>query len=170
MDWKRILVPHDFGGCAQKAEKLAIELALLHGATLLLVHVTELPHGLSPATMISPEGAGVPTSIELYVTDSIRAKLEEVAEPIRRVKIPVESHPVIGDTAPAIVDAAKRLGANLIVMGTHGRRGLSHLLLGSVAEKVLRLSPVPVLTVRSPESESDARHPQERAHDGERSG
>ena len=52
-----------------------------------------------------------------------------------------------GDPAQAILDTAKERGADLIVMGTHGRRGLSHVLLGSVAERIVRLSPVPVLTV-----------------------
>jgi len=137
-----ILVPIDFGASSIRALDLAIEIALTFAAELTLLHVHEIP--------FYPYAGGAPVSIgELIPAEEVtKVRLEET---VRRV---AQRHPMVksqlrtGVPWQRIVEAIKEPGIDLVVMGTHGHRGLSHLLLGSVAEKVVRISPVPVMTVR----------------------
>ena len=110
--WKTILLPHDFSSGADRAATLAHDLAKVHGARLVILHVAELKREL--------EREGVEVSFEA----------------------------VIGHPAAEITTVAEKLGADVIVMGTHGRTGLVRALLGSVAAKVVRHSKVPVVTIR----------------------
>jgi nucleotide-binding universal stress UspA family protein len=82
--------------------------------------------------------------------ESWTKRLEELASSLKVTQIPVESRLRGGNPADSILDSAQTLPCDLIVMGTHGRRGISHALSGSVAEAVLRKARCPVLTVRSP--------------------
>ena len=142
--FRRILVPHDFSAPATQALRMAAALASTHGGTLTVLHVivpfyvpADLPLGLG-ADQLPPPASFVPEQrrrLERLVT----RVLGEDAPP---VKVAVE----VGDPARCILDAARR--ADAVVMATAGRTGLAHLLIGSVAEKVVRHSPVPVLTVR----------------------
>lgn len=142
--FRRILVPHDFSPHATGALEVAADLAREHRGRLLVLHVITPFH---PVTAL-PEEAVIVT----YDPDLIGAELkhlkEVVARTVRGRNAPrVECKVVIGDAFHRIVAAAR--DADSIVMSTAGRTGVSHLLIGSVAEKVVRHAPVPVLTVRA---------------------
>jgi nucleotide-binding universal stress UspA family protein len=135
-----ILVPTDFSPCAEHALDYACALAAKLGAKLHLVHAIgglfpELPIALTDQMLGS-------------VRDSSTAALARLVE-ARRADVSFGEVRVIeGDPRDVILQAAADVHADLIVIGTHGRRGLSRLLLGSVAEDILRRAPCPVLTVR----------------------
>lgn len=138
--FRRILCPVDFDQNSLVALRLASELAQERkGTFLLLLHVIELPPG--------PEVALPFGKME---TDA-RARIEKLAGREVKNKARYEVEIMMGDPGAHILQAAKRWGANLIVMATHGRKGLRHLVLGSVAERVVREASCPVLTV-SPEA------------------
>lgn len=135
---KSILFPTDFSAFAEGALPLACALARDHGATLILLHVRP-----TPESAYGEFGAVPPEPPE---------PMETVQEKLRRLPPPgftgrAEFHVLDGDPADKILDLAKQSQANLIVIGTHGRSGLSRVLLGSVAEEVLRKASCPVLTV-----------------------
>jgi nucleotide-binding universal stress UspA family protein len=140
---KNILVPTDMSDGAEEALDFACELAQTFGATVHLLNVIGIP------TLGVPElgVALTSTMIDSMVHDNQKA-LEEIAtrkrgsEPIGQVLLRT------GDARDMICQAAKEVGADLIVMGTHGRRGVTRALLGSVTESVVRMAPCPVLTVR----------------------
>jgi len=143
--FRRILVPHDFSVHATAALKVASELAARHGGRLTVLHVLT-PFYTGPGFPSREEIAWAPGP-ELLV--GLRQQLEMlVDEALGRGprRPPVRCRVVTGDAMRAIVDAARR--SDSIVMATVGRTGLAHLLLGSVAEKVVRHAPVPVLTIR----------------------
>jgi nucleotide-binding universal stress UspA family protein len=142
--FRRILVPHDFSEHATRALKVAADLAAAHRGRLVVLHVV-VP--FSPATGLPPvEGAVWIPPADLIA--SARKRLETlVARAVGRRARLARCEVVIGDPYQRIVHAAR--GADAIVMATAGRTGLSHLLIGSVAEKVVRHSPVPVLTLRA---------------------
>ena len=143
----RILVPTDFSEPSDAALQYARMVAAKFGASINLLHVFEPPLYL----------AGVVSS-EVYVADTsaIQAELMEqaknnLAERVTagdRERYGATTEIVTGQTASSIVKFATEQHMDLIVMGTHGRSGMSHLLLGSVAEHVVRTAPCPVLTVR----------------------
>jgi nucleotide-binding universal stress UspA family protein len=136
-----ILVPTDFEQASRDALDLAKRLAGSLGATIVLAHVAPiLPYmypGLDP-TLVQPFGE--------EVAAAAKRALEQLGIQAGGIKTVLRQ----GDAATEILDLANELGASMIAMGTHGRRGLAHLLLGSVAEKVVRQASIPVLTVRSP--------------------
>ncbi|MCK6572026.1 universal stress protein [Myxococcota bacterium] len=153
--WKTILVPHDFSGGAARAQALAGTLARKFDARVVLLHVTPLPPGMLPSTLIQPNDAVTQVTVSEFTTRAAAERLESWARPLRDEGVPVEVGALLGGIAETILDEAKRVSADVIVMGTHGRRGLAHLLLGSVAEKVVRQADVPVITVRS-DAEAEA--------------
>jgi len=141
--FRRILVPHDFSRHATAALRTATELAKRHGGRLLVLHAITpvVPLVEAPTMMAAP----VLLPVEL-VSDAKR----ELAKEVRRVvgdRVPVRMRVQVGDAYHRILEAAKQ--ADVIVMSTAGRTGLAHLLIGSVAEKVVRHSPIPVLTLRT---------------------
>ena len=143
--FRRILVPHDFSSHATTALATAARLAAEHGGRLVVLHVITPFH---PATASPEETFAWMPDGDLVAGE--RRHLEAlVARTVRGPKAPPVTCTVeIGDPFQRIVDAAQQ--ADCIVMATAGRTGLSHLLIGSVAEKVVRHSPVPVLTLHSP--------------------
>jgi nucleotide-binding universal stress UspA family protein len=142
--FRRILVPHDFSDAAAHAFRVAIALAKRHGGRLMVLHVVT-PY--QPVTQL-PEVTGWISDVEI-VKGTRRSLDELVRRELRRPGAPRARFDVqLGDPATRILAAAK--DADCIVMATEGRTGLAHLLIGSVAEKVVRHSPVPVLTVRPP--------------------
>ena len=144
--YKRILVPLDGSPASQRGLKEALRLAKQNKARMQLLHVV----GIFIST---PVLAG-----DRYVDDIPKtlhaagaAILKKAEALVRRQRVAVDIAMLDiagGRVADAIVGQAKKWRADLIVIGTHGRRGLGHLLLGSVAEKVLRRAACPVLTVR----------------------
>jgi nucleotide-binding universal stress UspA family protein len=147
--FRRILVPHDFSTHATRALRLAATLARANRGRLLVLHVITPFH---PVTALPQEGVGWLPDIDLIPTDLVaseRRHLETlVARTIKgRGAPPVKCRVEIGDPFHRIAEAAR--GVDTIVMATEGRTGLSHLLIGSVAEKIVRHARVPVLTVRS---------------------
>jgi nucleotide-binding universal stress UspA family protein len=140
--FRRILVPHDFSEHANRALTLAAELARKHGGRLLVLHV------ITPFNPVSGlPGAAMTLIPDELIAGELRRLKAVVARAIRGRNAPrVECQVVMGDPFQRISDAAR--GVNSIVMSTAGRTGLSHLLIGSVAEKVVRHVAVPVLTLR----------------------
>jgi nucleotide-binding universal stress UspA family protein len=142
--FKHVLVPVDFGDSSQRVLDAAIELAGRFDAALTLVHVYEVPAyvygGMTYATadMFAP--------VEEAARKQLELTLKEVQQRAAGAKAVLRR----GTASDGILACVQELRADLIVMGTHGRRGVSHLMLGSVAEKIVRLSPVPVLTLRLP--------------------
>jgi nucleotide-binding universal stress UspA family protein len=164
--WKTILVPHDFSPCAEAAVRLAAELAKTHGGRLALVHVSELPSSLPADTVIYPDGErGKPVRLDDYTTGASRRRLEAIAEPLRRAGVEVRTLAAVGDVERGVLSAAQETLADVLVVGTHGRHGLSHFVLGSVAEKLVRRSPIPVVTVRVAAPETDRTREERRADD-----
>ena len=149
--WKTILVPHDFSGCANHAAARARDVAKLHGAKLVLLHVAELPAMMGPTTAVVPDEGGAPISVRDYALRSSNAHLEDLANRLRVDGVEVSYLSKLGNVSSEIEDAVEREKIDLIVMGTHGRSGLAHIVLGSITEKVVRYSKVPVLTVRVPD-------------------
>jgi universal stress protein A len=139
MNAATILYPTDFSTSGHVALEMATSLARDRGATLVILHVEEPPMAY---------GGG-----EMYygVEEPDRAELERMLHDVMPTDpgVPCEHKLVIGSPAHAIVEVAKEENAAMIVMATHGRTGLTRLLMGSVAEEVVRKANCPVLTVKS---------------------
>jgi nucleotide-binding universal stress UspA family protein len=163
--WKKLLVPLDFSPCASRALGLAAELGKLHGAGLVLLHVSELPANLPGDTLVTPSDASDPVRVDDYTTNGARRQLEALAAPLRREGFAVDVRAVTGSVPEAILASARDLGADAIVVGTHGRKGLSHLFLGSVAERLVRESPLPVVSVRACAAEAEPTKEESTAED-----
>ena len=155
----RILVPTDFGACSDTAIHYAADLATHFRASLELLHVVEDPF-LSGAW--SPEAfvAGADNLLE-EVIDSARIRLASVAAAVAARGIAAEITVLSGPPSSRIVERAGAGNFDLIVMGTHGRTGLSHVVLGSVAERVQRTAPCAVLTVKA-DDKTNSHSPEDR--------
>ena len=150
--FRRILVPHDFSEHATRALELAAELAGKHGGRLLVLHVVTPFH---PVTGLPEEGIAWIPETDVMAAEQRRLEALVARTVPRRSALRVQCKVVIGDPFRRITDAAR--DADSIVMATAGRTGLAHLVIGSVAEKVVRHAPVPVLTVRSKGTRAKAR-------------
>jgi nucleotide-binding universal stress UspA family protein len=137
-----ILVPTDLGESSQRALDLAVDLAKKFDAKITLVYGFEVPAyayagvGTTTVDYLVPIEEGARKALEQGIRD-LQAKLPSSVALFKK-----------GAPWQQIMLACEETGADMIVMGTHGRKGLSHALLGSVAEKIVRLATVPVLTVR----------------------
>jgi nucleotide-binding universal stress UspA family protein len=151
MAWKTILVPHDFSASANHATAIARDEAKVHGATLVLLHVIDLPYQLSPDAVIVPPETGAPISVKQYAIQSAEAHLQDIANRLAKDGVTAKGVIKLGIPVDEINRTADEENIDLVVMGTHGRTGLRHLMAGSVAERVVRSSRVPVLTIRHPE-------------------
>jgi nucleotide-binding universal stress UspA family protein len=140
--FKHILVPTDFSPSSAAALELALDLATQLDAELTLLHVWEIP--VYPYLELMMSTAEMTNSVEKAASECLETKLKEIQSRLPRAKSSLR----MGLPWQQIVEAIKESKADLLVMGTHGRRGFAHALMGSVAEKLVRLSPVPVLTVR----------------------
>ena len=146
-DIRRIVVPTDFGDCSTPALRLAVELADKFGAELVLLHVVQdLALAMPDAVMPTP----VPGPDLGQLIDAGNTGLANLIarENLGRLNPKVEVR--IGSPVAEIVAAATDLKADLLCVGTHGRTGLAHLILGSQAERIIREAPCPVLTVKPP--------------------
>ncbi|HEV2281932.1 MAG TPA: universal stress protein [bacterium] len=140
-----ILVPTDFSDSANAALRWAADLAQALGARIVLLHVVDLEYQWIPA---GP--AVVPTPVPAVVARRIREQARAALDAIA-AKTPAVRRGLVrdGHARDVILAAADELKADFIVMGTHGRRGVAHLFIGSVAEYVVRHARVPVMTVRA---------------------
>jgi len=141
-----ILVPTDFAPASDAALACARNLAAKYGARLSMLHVLTTPE----ATGVWTPEVYFPASPETRerLAHEARERVEHALTADERARSDVTIQIRIGSVAADILEFAREQHVDLIVMGTHGRRGLSHLLLGSVAEQVLRSAPCPVLTTR----------------------
>jgi nucleotide-binding universal stress UspA family protein len=145
MDAKKIMFPTDFSHCGDAALKMATSLARDSGATLLIVHVEEPPVAYGGGEMYY----GVPDP----ATEDLKKMLEQVVP--SDAAVPYTHRLITGDPSTAIARLAEEEGVDMIVMGTHGRTGLTRLLMGSVAEAVVRRAPCPVLTYKQPDQSEE---------------
>ena len=141
----RILVPTDFSATSREAFVYAKTLAAQLDASLHLIHAFEDPF---TAAAFAEVYAPLPAGLRESMLRDIEKRLAEWMPPADRTRFRGTTEIVTGATARAIVERSRSLGAGLIVMGTHGRGGMAHLMLGSVAERVVRTAPCPVVTVR----------------------
>jgi nucleotide-binding universal stress UspA family protein len=141
---RRILHPTDFSERSQAAFQTACALARDYSAPLVVLHVS---------TPLVAYGDGMFSVPPANFTEELRAKLQKVRPNDPRVL--VEHRLIEGDPPTEILRTARESGCDLIVMGTHGWTGLSRLLMGSIAEQVVRRAPCPVLTVKTPLTEAE---------------
>lgn len=148
--YAKILVPVDGSATAQAGLAEAIKLARLSGGQIQLLHVLDL----QPMAMLA--GAGVATTQQTFdqLRDGGQDLLAQARAEVEAAGVPVQvllQEAMAARVADLVVEQARQWGAELIVLGTHGRRGIGRALLGSDAEQVLRQAPVPVLLVRGGE-------------------
>lgn len=146
VQFKHILVPTDFGESSQRALEVGIGLADRFHGSLTLLHTYEVPVYTYDAMTSSP--VDLLTPIREAAEQQFKAALADIQKRMPSAKGIL----CYGVPWQEILRTIEDQGVDLVVMGTHGRRGITHALLGSVAEKIVRLSPVPVLTLRGPRS------------------
>ncbi len=141
--YQTILVPSDFSECGENAWAHSVQLAKLHGSRIVVLYVVEpvMSHyglvGLIPGVK----------ELEAQHDIASRLKLKELVDQAEAQGLSVEGRIATGKPSLCVLEVAKDVGADLIVMGTHGRAGLAREHIGSTAERVVRQSCVPVLVV-----------------------
>lgn len=150
IDLHSILVPTDFSKSSDNALTYAVAFAEKFGAKILLLHVVQdlalfIPEAVLPAPPLVPP-------VEQFLTAAKEA-LDRAIRRLNRPGVTIQPEVAEGVTYEEVLRVARERDVDLIVMGTHGHTGLAHVLLGSIAEKVVRRAPCPVLTVRHPEHE-----------------
>lgn len=133
----RIVCPVDFSPASAKALETAIEYARAFKSEVHAIHVYQLSAYASPSSDLARD-----------LETQVRAELDKFIGAFQMHGVPIKTGLRMGVPYVEIVDAARDAGAELIVMGTTGKTGIQHLLLGSVAERVVRTAEVPVLSVR----------------------
>ena len=145
---KRILCPTDFSALSARAFEHALVLAAWYEAPLTVLHVSPEPMVAAPlVSSVALPYPGGPPMLGGSWREAVEAELSSVVGPAIRAGLRASGKAREGDPASETVRVAQETGADLIVMGTHGRTGFQRLVLGSVAETVLRRAPCPVLTV-----------------------
>lgn len=151
--YKRILVPVDGSDTSTRALVAALQMARESGGSVRIVHVIE---ELAQVIAYDPYGA-YPGDLSKIMHDSGQTLLAEAMSVARSAGVSAEQQLVEARgqrLAEVVIDEASRYKADLIVVGTHGRRGLGRVLLGSGAEQIIRQAPIPVLVIRSAEVEA----------------
>jgi nucleotide-binding universal stress UspA family protein len=141
---QRLLVPVDFSKPSLQALDYAIDFARPHRAEIVVLHVVE------PVYYAAPNGYGVGYDAGILAREMERAgkqQLARLAADLRARRVKARTLQCLGTPHQAIVDVARKLKADLVIMSTHGRSGLAHMLMGSVAERVVRGAPCGVLVV-----------------------
>jgi len=167
-----ILVPVDFSPSSATALRYAADIAGCCGSSVLVVHVLSRESGAQEAQrrlqergLLLPGGAraaGTPEVSEAVMADMVATQREHMYTelvqvlPPQLVSCPVELRVLVGPPCERILETAVREEIALIIMGTHGRTGLSRVVVGSIAERVTRLAPCPVLTVKATMAEEDS--------------
>jgi nucleotide-binding universal stress UspA family protein len=142
---RTIVVGTDFSVCAARALSFAVSLAASQGAKVHIVHVL-----VEPVQAFDVAGAlpYLDVSTQKEWEEATRKRLGAAVASAEKRGVSATSEHLWGRPSDAIIDAARKAKASLVVLGTHGRNALEKLLIGSTAERVVRLCPVPVLTVR----------------------
>jgi universal stress protein A len=146
---QNIVVPVDFSTHSRQALEYAMRLAKLVAAKVHMVHVFHMPVIAAAAYDIAAGAARAPADFWSEMEAATSEKLETLSREVDTEGVEFSTRVVTDDPAHGIVELAKSLNADLIVMGTHGRTGLRHIALGSVAERTIRSAPCPVLTLRA---------------------
>jgi nucleotide-binding universal stress UspA family protein len=146
---KTILCPTDFSPTSNAALETARLLALDYDATLIVLHVAELPNVMA--------GDGVLLYAPEYDPEAERRKLDDI--PIDP-EIAMERRFVRGDPVEEILETARARNCDLIVLGTHGRTGVGRLIMGSIAEQIIRKAPCPVMSVKGPVATAQVTEPE----------
>jgi universal stress protein A len=150
---KRMLVPTDFSHASDMSFKYALDLASRDRSAMHLLHVVDDGH----VTGVYADGIHVEVhALRGRLIEAAGVSLRDLVARCESANLSVTTEVVAGRPASVIVDRATMLGTDLIVMGTHGRNGFAHLVLGSVAERVMRTAPCPVLAVRNTARVADA--------------
>jgi nucleotide-binding universal stress UspA family protein len=146
MDCREILVPTDFSEHARAALEHALELAEVFGASLTILHAYHL---LIPMS-VPPTGGGfrMPGHVARELRQRAQAAVDGLVEAHARSGRILRARAVESSPVQAILAEVERSRVDLIVMGTHGRTGIAHLVLGSVARRIVQMAPCPVLTLR----------------------
>lgn len=141
--FKKILYPIDFSEYTEEITNYAVSIAKKYSSELHLLHIIPNLNYYTPyESFLTPENL---IDMERNIEKEIEKDFNKV---IKKIDVPVNKIIKTGVTFVEIIDYIKEEGIDLVVMGTHGRSGIEHILIGSVAEKVVRKSPCPVLTVR----------------------
>jgi len=140
-EFGKILFPTDFSESAENASRYALSLAKKYASKVYVIHVIE------PFTYTTEFGLDFSAQLK-EMEASARRLLDDVAASIKKNNLDVESVLITGEPFVEIIKYARKEQVDLIVMATHGRSGIEHMLMGSVAEKVVRKSPCPVLTIK----------------------
>jgi nucleotide-binding universal stress UspA family protein len=144
--FRSILVPVDYSEHSKASVRYAAELAKNVGATLHVVHVWDRPTYASDAVLVRRPGEEHCSLADL-IQRNAENDMKDFLATLELGDVKLTHELLSGDPTAKLVEELKKGGYDLVVLGTHGRTGLMHLLMGSVAEKLVRLSPVPVLTV-----------------------
>jgi nucleotide-binding universal stress UspA family protein len=144
--FRRVLAATDLSDASVPVLELAIRVAKTSGAVLLIAHVYDEPH----LAELSTAHVRLYSEYERKIREDADSKVGLLVGRAREAGVEAEALLLSGFADEAIVQAAQEKGADLVVMGTHGRRGVSHFFLGSVAARVVATSPCPVLTLRGP--------------------
>lgn len=149
--YSRILVPVDGSPTSSRGLEEAIKLAKLTGAQLRLLHVVD---ELSAAMGM---GGFAPVTVDVFrlLKEGAEQVLKDATATVQQGNVPVDSVLIegfAGRLAELVAQQVRQWGAELVVLGSHGRRGVGRMLMGSDAEQIIRTCPVPVLVVRAPEA------------------
>lgn len=145
--FERILVPTDGSDPAERAIPKAVKLADIHDGTIHAIYVAE-PVPLSRFTAGMQSAGAEHKSVREEQQQEAEDAIATIRETAGKQDVPVVDAIKYGNPSEKIIEYAKEANIDVIVMGTHGRSGADRLIIGSVAEKVVRQSPIPVLTVR----------------------
>jgi nucleotide-binding universal stress UspA family protein len=148
---KHVFVPTDFSETSDVALRYGKAFAEAFGATLHVVHVIEEPYGQPWA--VEAYGFSLAALQDEWIKEA-ETRMATVLSDAERDSLKAVTTTVLGHPVMEILRYAKDNGINLVVMGTHGRGPLGHVVMGSVAERVVRKAPCPVLTVRAPEPDA----------------
>jgi len=146
--FETILVPVDFSDHSKEALDTAIQIAHVFGSKLHLLHCYHIQ-----TAGIAPYGIVLPSGYHADIREAAEKRLSEWQERIAKEGLPSETILSTDNPSLAITLSATEIDADLIVMGTRGLSGLKHIVLGSVAERVVRMAHCPVLTVKHPEAD-----------------
>ena len=147
MAFQKILVPVDYTETSRRAVDYAVDLAAKLGASVTLLHAVEMP------VVVLPDGGFVPTAEQAAAMSEVaQRQLDALLEGQKDRGVTITGVLRTGNARDVILEAASELGADLIVMGTHGRGPLSRALLGSVVPHVIRAASQPVLTILGPKN------------------